>query len=74
MLACGAPITTTRMAPLAPAVLWAQRHDRVLLTIDLQDCKEPQISVTNDEAAKEGRVAFRGDAHSHATGEEEPAP
>ena len=56
------------MAPLAPGVLWAQRGDRVLLTIDLQDCKDPQISVTNDEAAKAGRVSFRGSAHSHATG------
>ena len=29
--------------PLQPTVLWAQRADRLLLTIDLQACKDPQI-------------------------------
>ncbi len=29
--------------PLSPTVLWAQRADRLLLTIDLQSCKDPQI-------------------------------
>lgn len=29
--------------PLQPTVLWAQRADRLLLTIDLQSCKDPQI-------------------------------
>lgn len=28
---------------LSPTVLWAQRSDRLLLTIDLQNCKDPQI-------------------------------
>ena len=28
----------------------------------------PNCSITNDEAAKAGRLAFRGHAHSHATG------
>lgn len=28
---------------LSPTVLWAQRADRLLLTIDLQNCKDPQI-------------------------------
>ncbi|KAI7842815.1 hypothetical protein COHA_003561 [Chlorella ohadii] len=59
--------------PLSPTVLWAQRADRLLLTIDLQSCKDPQISITNDEAAKAGRVSFRGHAHSHATGPDEHA-
>ncbi|PSC67277.1 HSP20-like chaperone [Micractinium conductrix] len=59
--------------PLSPMVLWAQRADRLLLTIDLQSCKDPQISITNDEAAKTGRLTFRGNAHSHATGPEEHA-
>ncbi|PRW61524.1 HSP20-like chaperone [Chlorella sorokiniana] len=59
--------------PLQPTVLWAQRADRLLLTIDLQSCKDPQISITNDEAAKAGRVTFRGHAHSHATGPDEHA-
>ncbi len=30
-------------------------------------------SITNDEAAKAGRVSFRGHTHSHATGPDEHA-
>ena len=37
------PPTQLITMPLAPTVLWAQRADRLLLTIDLQSCKEPQI-------------------------------
>ncbi|KAL4423659.1 hypothetical protein ABPG75_000960 [Micractinium tetrahymenae] len=55
---------------LSPTVLWAQRADRLLLTIDLQNCKDPQISISNDAAAKAGKLTFRGSAVSHATGPE----
>lgn len=37
------PVPKCRMAKLQPTVLWAQRADRLLLTIDLQQCKDPQI-------------------------------
>lgn len=46
----------------------AQRKDRLYLTFDLQDCKDPTIEVKNDEASQSGRVSFKGNAHSHATG------
>ncbi|EFN52096.1 hypothetical protein CHLNCDRAFT_139383 [Chlorella variabilis] len=56
---------------MQPMVLWAQRADRLLLTIDLQQCVDPEISISNDGAAKAGKLTFRGHAHSHATGPEE---
>ena len=37
--------------PLQPTVLWAQRADRLLLTIDLQACKDPQIRCAAAAAA-----------------------
>lgn len=52
-------------------MLWAQRSDRLLLTIDLQDCKDPKVSLDNDD--KHGKLSFRGNAHSHATGPDENA-
>ncbi|KFM22729.1 Uncharacterized protein F751_6760 [Auxenochlorella protothecoides] len=57
--------------PLSPPVQWAQRKDRLYLTFDLQDCKDPTIEVKNDEASQSGRVSFKGNAHSHATGPDE---
>jgi len=54
-----------------PNVLWAQRSGLLYLTIDVQDCKDPEISVSNDADKKCGRVVFKGKAHSHATGPEE---
>ncbi|KAI3432351.1 hypothetical protein D9Q98_003908 [Chlorella vulgaris] len=59
--------------PLSPTILWAQRADRLLLTIDLQACANPKISIVNDATAKAGKLKFRGDAHSHATGPDEHA-
>ena len=87
---------------LHPTVLWAQRKDKIFVTIDVQDCKvrieptlhaldrrvrppgarilpiltshrtrpmqHPKITVDNDDAAKTGKLTFRGLAHSHATG------
>ena len=49
-------------------IKWAQRRDRVFITIDIQNCKDPAVTVTNDEAAKAGRVSFLGHAVSHGTG------
>ena len=54
-----------------PNVLWAQRSGLLYLTIDVQDCKDPDISVTNDSEKQCGRIVFKGMAHSHATGPEE---
>lgn len=52
--------------PLQPTVLWAQRKDRLFLTIDLQDCKDPKVTLDSDD--NHGTVSFRGHATSHATG------
>ena len=57
----------------AAQVTWAQRKDRLYLTIDVQDCVEPKIDLTNvgeGDAEKHGRVSFRGEGRSHATGSE----
>ena len=53
---------------LVPKVLWAQRSDRLYLTIDLQDVKDPKINITNDDAGKFGKVSFAAEGRSHATG------
>ena len=52
-----------------PPVLWAQRADKLYLTIDLQDAKNPKIDVTNDEDG--GKISFSGVGHSHASGQED---
>ncbi len=52
-----------------PPVLWAQRADKLYLTIDLQDAKNPRIDVTNDEDG--GKISFSGVGHSHASGQED---
>ena len=55
----------------AAQVTWAQRKDRLYLTIDVQDCIEPKIDLSNiggDEGQKHGHVSFRGEGRSHATG------
>lgn len=55
----------------AAQVTWAQRKDRLYLTIDVQDCVEPKIDLSNigeDEGEKHGHVSFRGEGRSHATG------
>lgn len=51
---------------LLPQVLWAQRSDKVYLTIDLQEAKDPKISIDNDDEG--GKVSFSASAVSHATG------
>jgi hypothetical protein len=52
-----------------PPVLWAQRADKLYLTIDLQDAKNPKIDVSNDDAG--GKISFSGVGHSHASGQED---
>ncbi len=53
---------------LVPKVLWAQRKDRIYLTIDLQDVQSPKIEITNDEEGKFGKISFAAEGRSHATG------
>ena len=53
-----------------PQVLWAQQSDRLFLTIDLQDSKDPQIKLNNNSEKKCGTVFFDGAAKSTATGPE----
>ena len=54
--------------PLLPNIQWAQRKDRVYLTIDLQNAKNPTIKLNNGSDGKHGHVSFKGKAQSHATG------
>mmetsp|Transcript_57027 Transcript_57027/g.92841 ORF Transcript_57027/g.92841 Transcript_57027/m.92841 type:complete len:165 (-) Transcript_57027:249-743(-) len=35
------------ITPLHPATKWAQRKDRLMLTIELSDCQKPDISITS---------------------------
>ena len=53
---------------LIPKVMWAQRKDVVFLTIDLQDVKTPAIDISNDTDGKYGKITFKGEGRSHATG------
>lgn len=51
-----APVTTTTSAsPLHPEIKWAQRKDRVLLTVDLHDASDVKVSFENDDT-----LNFRG--------------
>ena len=45
---------------LQPQLLWAQRKDKLYLTIDLQDCESPDIKVTNEDGV--GKFDFKGTA------------
>jgi hypothetical protein len=55
---------------MVPKAQWAQRKDVVYLAIDLQDVRDPKIDISNEESSKHGRVTFKGEGKSHATGEE----
>uniref|UniRef100_A0A061RCP2 Hsp20-like chaperone n=1 Tax=Tetraselmis sp. GSL018 TaxID=582737 RepID=A0A061RCP2_9CHLO len=48
------------MTKLTPEIYWAQRSDRVFITLDVQDCASPSIKLDNDEAADTGRLEFSG--------------
>ncbi len=52
----------------SPGVQWAQRADKLYLNIDVQDSKDPEVKLDNDEGQKAGKLTFRGMATSHATG------
>ena len=45
-------------APRPPVVLWAQRADSILLTIEIEDCKEPQLKLEKE------KLYFRGKSDS----------
>ena len=50
------PATSTSSAsPLHPEIKWAQRKDRVLLTVDLHDASDVKVSFENDDT-----LHFRG--------------
>lgn len=51
------PCTMTAAA-LQPQLKWAQRKDKLYLTVDLQDCDSPEVSVTNEDGS--GKFEFRG--------------
>ncbi len=55
---------------MVPKAQWAQRKDVIYLTIDLQDVRDPKIDISNDAAGKHGKVSFKGEGKSHATGDE----
>ena len=51
-----APVTSALSAsPLHPEIKWAQRKDRVLLTVDLHDASDVKVSFENDDT-----LHFRG--------------
>jgi len=39
--------TAMQGASIVPPIVWAQRRDRILLTIDLQDVKDAKIKLTD---------------------------
>ena len=55
---------------MVPKAQWAQRKDIIYLTIDLQDVRDPNIDISNNASSKHGKVSFKGEGKSHATGEE----
>ncbi|CAL5219392.1 g1216 [Coccomyxa viridis] len=55
---------------MVPKAQWAQRKDVIYLTIDLQDVRDPKIDISNDATSKHGKVSFKGEGKSHATGDE----
>ena len=46
-----------------PVVLWAQRADKIFLTIDIEDCTNPQINLEKDKLYFKGKsVSIQHDA------------
>jgi cytosolic prostaglandin-E synthase len=45
-----------------PTVLWAQRKDKLYLTLDIQDVKDQKLKLENDESGKTGKLIFSGKA------------
>ena len=48
------------MTMLQPQLLWAQRKDKLYLTVDLQDCESPDVKLTNEDGV--GKFDFKGTA------------
>jgi hypothetical protein len=45
-----APVTATPLtSPLHPEIKWAQRKDRLLLTVDLHDASDVKVTFQNDD-------------------------
>lgn len=50
-------------AATPPVVLWAQRQDKLLLTIEIEDCKEPEVKLDKDTLFFKGKSdSIRRDA------------
>lgn len=47
---------------LLPTVLWAQRKDKLFVTLDIQDVKNEDIKLENDAEGKHGILRFKGKA------------
>lgn len=42
-------------APKPPLVLWAQRADRLFLTVEIEDCKNPTVTLDKDKLYFKGK-------------------
>ena len=47
---------------MLPEILWAQRKDKLYITVDLQDCQSPDVKISNNSEATSGRFEFTGKA------------
>lgn len=47
---------------LLPTVVWAQRKDKLYLTIDLQDVEQQTFKLDNTEDGAHGKLSFQGKA------------
>jgi prostaglandin-E synthase len=52
--------------PSLPTVIWAQRRDKLFLTIDLQDVKDQTFKLDNSEDGTYGKLSFSGKAGTDA--------
>ena len=52
------------MTMLQPMLKWAQRKDKLYLTVDLQDCEDADIKVSNNDDGT-GQFDFSGTCHGN---------
>lgn len=52
-----------------PPVLWAQRVDQLLLTIDIEDCKAPKVDLQKDKLHFKGQSDSIQNVDEHMTSE-----
>lgn len=52
------------MTMLQPMLKWAQRKDKLYLTVDLQDCEDANIKVSNNDDGT-GQFDFSGTCHGN---------